>query len=155
MTEKTPSPSQLEITKFSFRDFRVTSVQYSINESFQLSEGQSIEISTELALQPNYDQKAKVLSLVMAIRQTNKNAPFHFDVQGAASFQFESDPEQRFLDLLSNVNCPAIMFPYIREYIAELTRRGGFAPFHLPPINFVKLAEDKKRLQQEKQNESK
>ena len=149
MTGKPPSPSQPETTKFSFRDFRITSVQYSINQSVQLKEGQSVELSTDMALQPHYDQKTRVLSLVMGIQQNNQNSPFIFEVQGAASFQFEGEPSQGFLDLLSNVNCPAIMFPYMREFIAELTRRGGFAPFHLPPVNFVKLAEDRKRLQEE------
>mgnify|MGYP001561571592 CR=1 FL=1 len=153
MTEKPPSPSQPETTKFNFRDFRITSVQYSINQSVQLKEGQTVEISTNMAVQPHYDQKTRVLSLVMGIQQTNQSSPFLFEVQGAASFQFESEPSQRFLDLLSNVNCPAIMFPYMREFIAELTRRGGFAPFHLPPVNFVKVAEDRKRLQEEQQKQ--
>ena len=151
MTETTQSPSQPETTKFNFRNFKITSVQYSINEGFQLKEGQSVEISTDMILQSNYDQKVKALTLVMAIRQTKENTPFRFEVQGVAVFQFESEPSQRFLDLLSNVNCPAIMFPYMREFIAELTRRGGFTPFHLPPVNFVKLAEDKKRMQEEQQ----
>ncbi|MDP3298216.1 MAG: protein-export chaperone SecB [Thermodesulfovibrionia bacterium] len=33
------------------------------------------------------------------------------------------------------------MFPYVRETIADLTRRAGFPPLHLNPINFIQLAE--------------
>jgi len=40
------------------------------------------------------------------------------------------------------VNCAAIIFPYLREHLADLTRRSGLPPFHLPPINFVKVYKD-------------
>jgi len=39
--------------------------------------------------------------------------------------------------MLKNVNCRAIIFPYLREYISDLTKRAGFTPLFLPPFNFV------------------
>ncbi|NSW86690.1 MAG: protein-export chaperone SecB [Syntrophobacteraceae bacterium] len=38
------------------------------------------------------------------------------------------------------VNCPAIIFPYLRETLADLTRRAAFPPLHLPITNFTKFA---------------
>ncbi len=35
--------------------------------------------------------------------------------------------------------CPGILFPYAREFIANLTTRGGFPPILLAPVNFEKL----------------
>lgn len=35
--------------------------------------------------------------------------------------------------------CPGILFPYAREFIANLATRGGFPPLMLAPVNFEKL----------------
>jgi preprotein translocase subunit SecB len=35
--------------------------------------------------------------------------------------------------------CPNILFPYVRESVAEIVRKGGFPEFVLQPINFDAL----------------
>ena len=37
------------------------------------------------------------------------------------------------------IHCPNILFPYIREAIADAVSRAGFPPVHLDPINFEVL----------------
>ncbi|MEM6495177.1 MAG: protein-export chaperone SecB [Pseudomonadota bacterium] len=37
------------------------------------------------------------------------------------------------------VNCPAILFPFLRRLAADLTREGGFPPLFLDPIDFASL----------------
>ena len=34
------------------------------------------------------------------------------------------------------IHCPNVLFPYIRETIADAISRAGFPPIHLDPINF-------------------
>jgi preprotein translocase subunit SecB len=34
------------------------------------------------------------------------------------------------------IHCPQVLFPYIRETIADAIVRAGFPPVHLDPINF-------------------
>ncbi|EGY27601.1 hypothetical protein DA2_0124 [Desulfovibrio sp. A2] len=48
---------------------------------------------------------------------------------------------------LTQVNIPAIIYPYIREHVSDLSRRSGGDPIHLPPVNFVMLAESENRSQ--------
>lgn len=38
--------------------------------------------------------------------------------------------------------CPGILFPYAREFMANLAMRGGFPPFLLAPVNFEKLYQE-------------
>ena len=45
------------------------------------------------------------------------------------------------------VNCPAIIFPFIREHIASLFLKSGLKPFMLDPVNFVQLAQENQSLQ--------
>lgn len=51
------------------------------------------------------------------------------------------------LDSFANINAPAIIFPFIREHLSNVSMKAGIQPILLPTINFVKLAEDKKKEQ--------
>ena len=46
------------------------------------------------------------------------------------------------------VNCPTLLFPFLRRIVADLTREGGFPPLMLDPIDFGNLYND--NLQQAK-----
>ena len=37
------------------------------------------------------------------------------------------------------INCPNVLFPYLRETLADAVGRAGFPPVHLAPINFEAL----------------
>ncbi|MEO8674860.1 MAG: protein-export chaperone SecB, partial [Casimicrobiaceae bacterium] len=37
------------------------------------------------------------------------------------------------------INCPNVLFPYLRETLADMVGRAGFPPVHLAPINFEAL----------------
>jgi preprotein translocase subunit SecB len=37
------------------------------------------------------------------------------------------------------IHCPTVLFPYVRETIADATLRAGYPPVHLQPINFESL----------------
>lgn len=59
------------------------------------------------------------------------NAPFTLDVRFAAMFILDPPPlplERRYY--VRRV-FPGLTFPYLREYVAEITRRGGFTPLVL------------------------
>lgn len=64
------------------------------------------------------------------IEQT-PDGPFALDVEFGALFLLEPAimPQER--DYYLRRVFPQIMFPYMREYVAEITRRGGFSPLML------------------------
>lgn len=43
------------------------------------------------------------------------------------------------------VNGAAILYPYIREQVSNIALKAGMGNVLLPPVNFVKLAQDKKQ----------
>jgi len=56
----------------------------------------------------------------------------------AGLFQVENMPPQM-LETFLLINCPALVFPYLRRLVADLTREGGFPPLVLDPIDFAGL----------------
>jgi len=50
------------------------------------------------------------------------------------------------VDNFAQINGPAIIFPFVREHLATLSLKAGINPILLPPINFVKLSQEKKNI---------
>lgn len=67
---------------------------------------------------------------------------FLVEVDQAGIFQMKNFPEEQ-LQLLHNVECPNVLFPYLREVISDLTVRAGFLPVVLAPVNFAFLHQQK------------
>lgn len=56
----------------------------------------------------------------------------------AGLFKIENAPQQT-LEPFLLINCPALLFPFLRRLAADLTREGGFPPLLLDPIDFAGL----------------
>ena len=56
----------------------------------------------------------------------------------AGMFRLEQMPQQAMQPFLL-INCPALLFPFLRRLVADLTREGGFPPLLLDPIDFAQL----------------
>lgn len=73
----------------------------------------------------------------------NTGTVYDLELSYAGMFQIDSMPEQM-LEPFLLVNCPALLFPYLRRLVADLTREGGFPPLTLDPIDFGALYMRKK-----------
>ncbi len=61
-----------------------------------------------------------------------------FELIYAGLFKIENAPPEA-LDPILNINGPALLFPFMRRLVADLTREGGFPPLLLDPIDFAAL----------------
>ncbi|TXH59765.1 MAG: protein-export chaperone SecB [Bacteroidia bacterium] len=69
---------------------------------------------------------------------------FLIEIDQAGNFQMKNIPEDQ-IELLQNIECPNILFPYLRETVSDLTTRAGFLPVLLAPVNFAYLYQQKKQ----------
>lgn len=122
-----------------FDDFRIIGLSFSLNKTFKGKE--PVPVNTQIGIAHKYDNRRKTLTVGLRISSTEGNMPFFFKVESRGRFIFKGAPDDNLIECFSKVNCPAIMFPYVRETIADITRRAGFPPLHLAPVNFIKLAE--------------
>lgn len=61
----------------------------------------------------------------------------------AGAFEIKNIPADAMEPLLL-INCPAILFPYLRRIISDITHEGGFPPLLLDPIDFEGLYKQRK-----------
>jgi len=122
-------------------------VDFSLNPEFKIK-GKKAPISPEIAIHHEFRKKQKELVVSLGIRQIAGNMPFYFEVVLLSPPIFEQIPASSLLKQFATINCPAILFPYVRETVADLSRRSGFPPLHLDPINFIDLAKQREKEKQ-------
>ena len=69
---------------------------------------------------------------------SNEAVIYDMELSYAGLFQIEGMPEES-LEPFLLVNCPALLFPFLRRLVSDITREGGFPPLLLDPIDFASL----------------
>jgi preprotein translocase subunit SecB len=63
---------------------------------------------------------------------------YNIELVYAGTFVLRNLPEQAIQPVLF-IEAPALLFPFVRRLVADLTREGGFPPLLLDPIDFAGL----------------
>jgi preprotein translocase subunit SecB len=107
-------------------------------KSFQLTEAPQIEIGLRTrGEQIDNEVYECVLTLTVTARSGDQTV-FLVEASQAGVFGIRGVSPDQVQPVLA-IHCPAVLFPYARETIADATMRAGFPPVHLAPINFDAL----------------
>ncbi len=63
---------------------------------------------------------------------------YELELVYAGLFKIENAPPGAMEPIL-NINGPALLFPFLRRIVADISREGGFPPLLLDPIDFASL----------------
>ncbi|MGE3917924.1 MAG: protein-export chaperone SecB [Hyphomicrobiaceae bacterium] len=64
---------------------------------------------------------------------------FELELDYSGLFRIENAPPD-VLDAMLNVQCPTLLFPFVRRIVADMTRDGGIMPpLMLDPVDFASL----------------
>lgn len=64
-----------------------------------------------------------------------KGTIYQLEIVYAGLFRLKNIPSEA-LEPFLLINCPTLIFPYLRRIVSDLTREGGFPPLLLDPIDF-------------------
>ena len=78
-----------------------------------------------------------VLTITVTAKAGDKTL-FLVEAAQAGVFRIQGIPMADIQPIMG-IHCPSVLFPYIRETIANAIIRAGFPPVHLDPINFELL----------------
>lgn len=75
---------------------------------------------------------------IQATAKTGDDTMFVVELSYAGIFTIEgvNEDERKFI---LGVHCPALLFPYARQIISDMTQSGGFQPLMIDPIDFGAL----------------
>jgi len=63
---------------------------------------------------------------------------YELELVYAGLFKIQNIPQQS-LEPFLLINCPSILFPFLRRIVADISREGGFPPLLLDPFDFANL----------------
>lgn len=113
---------------------------------FLESEQPSVEISLEVSSEKVAEGIFETAVTVTVSTKVGEKVAFLVEAKQAGIFELRNIPDEQ-MELVLNVVCPNIIYPYLRSNVADVIQRAGFPPIHLAEINFESLYQQ--RLQQE------
>ncbi len=128
---------------FKIVGIRLLESHFAISKDYKWTKKKAIELQN--AIEIGYEKREKILDVALTVSSDSDDQPFRFSVSWQGSFSFKRMPQKDILERIVHVNCAAIIYPYIRETIGDLTRRAGVPPLNLDPFNFVALYESTKK----------
>jgi Preprotein translocase subunit SecB len=72
----------------------------------------------------------------------NQSVPEEVRVAAVGEFSLSTEPPSVPLSQFVHGHAPAILFPYVRQAVAQLTSAGPHGTFQMPPVNVMRLMED-------------
>ena len=105
------------------------------------------EVAPEVKVQVNLDAKKRsaenqyevAIKLNADSKSKNGGEPlFVLELEYGGVFQVTGVPDDQLHPFLL-IECPRMLFPFIRRVVSDVTRDGGFPPLNLENIDFLQL----------------
>ena len=160
MAEETAQPTQPTMNVLA---------QYIRDMSFEnilAQKGVGGQVAPDVQVQVNLDAKKRgsegQYELVIKLRidsksKESKDQLFLLEIEYGGIFQVSGVPEDQLHPYLL-IECPRMLFPFLRRIVSDITRDGGFPPLNLETIDFLSLYKneiERRRAQAEKDKDGK
>ncbi|HIF76574.1 MAG: protein-export chaperone SecB [Sulfitobacter sp.] len=116
-------------------------------ENIMAQKGAPADVQPDVQVQVNLDAKKRggenqyEIAIKLNITSKAKDGDatlFVLEIDYVGIFQVESVPEEQMHPYLL-IECPRMIFPFLRRIVSDVTRDGGFPPLNLENIDFLSL----------------
>ncbi len=116
-------------------------------ENVMAQKGASGDVQPDVSVQVNLDAKKRQadhqfeVAIKLKVESKAKGMDdvlFLFEIDYCGIFHVEGVPEEQLHPFLL-IECPRMLFPFLRRIVSDVTRDGGYPPLNLDNIDFVQL----------------
>jgi preprotein translocase subunit SecB len=116
-------------------------------ENILAQKGITGEVQPNVSIQVNIDAKKRpvehqyevIIKSNISSKTKEKDEPmFLLELEYAGIFHIENIPEDQLHPYLM-IECPRMIFPFLRRIVSDVTRDGGFPSLNLETIDFLDL----------------
>jgi len=116
-------------------------------ENILAQKGVQGDVQPDVQLQVNLDAKKRTpdnqYEVILKLQVTSKakesgDTLFVLELEYAGVFHVENVPDDQLHPFLL-IECPRMLFPFVRRLVSAVTRDGGFPPLNLETIDFLQL----------------
>ena len=138
-------PAQAELPRMQVLGQFVRDMSFeNIAAQKQLQASGQPDIQVQVALDARKREAEGQYDVIMKTKiesKTKGDTPepvFLLELEYAGIFKVENVPEAQLHPYLL-IECPRMLFPWVRRIVADVTRDGGFPPLNLDQIDFLAL----------------
>lgn len=134
-----PKPLKMQVLAQYIRDMSF--------ENVLAQKGISGDVQPDISIQVNIDAKKRtlenqyevIIKAEIASKTKEKAEPmFLLELEYGGIFHIENIPDDQLHPYLM-IECPRMLFPFLRRIVSDVTRDGGFPPLNLDSIDFMQL----------------
>jgi len=109
----------------------------------ELTAAPQIEVNVDVSARGLGQDHYEVELSVAANAKHNDKPVFVVESTYAGVFLLQNIPQEH-LEAVMVVECPRLLFPFLRQVLADATRNGNFPPLMLEPIDFLRIYEQRR-----------
>ncbi|MBK0326026.1 protein-export chaperone SecB [Rhodobacteraceae bacterium F11138] len=116
-------------------------------ENVMAQKGAAGEVQPDINVQVNLDAKKRAaehqFEVITKLNVSSKAKAggeqlFLLEIEYCGVFHIEGVPEDQLHPFLL-IECPRMLFPFLRRIVSDVTRDGGYPPLNLENIDFVQI----------------
>ncbi len=134
-----PQVPKLQVLGQFIRDCSFENIMVQKGVAGEITPEINVQVSMEAKKRPVDNQYEVVTKYTVTSRnQTGQETLFILEIQYGGIFLIENVADEQLHPFLM-IECPRMLFPFVRRLVADLTREGGFPPFNMETVDFVAL----------------
>ena len=103
----------------------------------------AIEVSVDVSGRGMSPEQYEVELTISAQAKHGEDIAFVVETTYAGVFEIKNIPKEN-MEPIMLIECPRLLFPFVRQIIAETTTSGNFPPVMLDPIDFLSIYQSRK-----------
>ena len=135
-----PTPIKMQVLAQYVRDlsFENLVVQKGLSAG-EVQPDMQVAVSLDARKRPVANQYEVVTKFkVTSKNKVNGDTLFLLELEYGGTFQIEGVADEQLHPFLL-IECPRLLFPYVRRIISDVTRDGGFPPLNVDQVDFMAL----------------
>jgi len=134
-----PAVPKLQVLGQFIRDCSFENIMVQKGVAGEITPEINVQVSMEAKKRPVENQYELITKYVVTSRnQKGGETLFILEIQYGGIFLIENVADEQLHPFLM-IECPRMLFPFVRRLVADLTREGGFPPFNMETVDFVAL----------------
>ena len=137
--QQAPVPPKMQVLGQFIRDMSFENILAQKGVEGEVQPEISVEVALDAKKRPADNQYEIITKYTVGSRNKNGGQQlFLLELEYGGIFQVENVPEEQLHPFLM-IECPRMLFPFVRRIVSDITRDGGFPPLNLDTVDFLAL----------------
>jgi preprotein translocase subunit SecB len=134
-----PTPPKMQVLGQFIRDMSFENILAQKGVQGEVQPDINVEVALDAKKRPVDNQFEVITKYTIGSKnKANGEQLFLMELEYSGIFHVENVPEEQLHPFLM-IECPRMLFPFVRRIVSDVTRDGGFPPLNLDTVDFLAL----------------